>query len=571
MQKPLFLFLVLFLSLYFTRPIFADNLDQEIEKLSSQIAALEKAIAPLKKETQGLVAKIALAKKQVAQIEKTIVVLNQNLDFKSQQLDSQKQLFNARTVRLYKNSKLISPLQFFLASAQVNSSIRQYAWFQNILNHDQKLIFEYVSEINKLNTSKSELQSQKSKLLTLKNSLESRFGFLQTEITKAETYKQELSKKQQQLIAQKEAMFSTSVGDDSSLSGDPASRLDYNPGFSPAYAVFSFGAPHRKGMSQFGAYGRAKSGQNYQTILKAYYGDVRIETKAMPDSIKTTQGTLPFEGRYLLGIAEMPINWADSGGYEALKAQAIAARTYALNYLKWRLDNPNIDGTICVTEACQVYKSSRADNPGAWKKAVEETQGMVLVSNRTNNIFSTFYASTSGGATLSYSSQDHTTLQLWDTGCSAFSCWPQDSYEKKAGSPWYYKGWYKTRSGISAGRSHPWLTQEEFSDIVNANLYFAKTHDQSHLSQTQNCLGSCDSNAWSPQELTRQLNDKGGGVTTISSISVNYSTSGYTQTIHLSTNLGNLSFSGEDFKQIFSLRAPGALHIKSLLFNLEKK
>lgn len=196
---------------------------------------------------------------------------------------------------------------------------------------------------------------------------------------------------------------------------------------------------------------------------------------------------------------------------------------------------------------------------------------MVLVSNRTNNIFSTLYASTSGGATYSYTSQDHVTPQLWDTTCSGFSCWPSDSYEKQAGSPWYYKGWYKTRSGISAGRSHPWLNQEEFSDIINANLYYSKTRDQSHLSQTQNCLGSCDPNAWTPQELLRQLNDKGGGVSSINSVSVDYSTSGYTQTVRLSTNLGNVSFSGEDFKQIFSLRAPGALHIKSLLFNLEKK
>ena len=30
-------------------------------------------------------------------------------------------------------------------------------------------------------------------------------------------------------------------------------------------------------MSQYGAFGRAKSGQNYEAILKAYYGDIKIE------------------------------------------------------------------------------------------------------------------------------------------------------------------------------------------------------------------------------------------------------------------------------------------------------
>ena len=35
------------------------------------------------------------------------------------------------------------------------------------------------------------------------------------------------------------------------------------------------------------------------------------------------------------------------------------------------------------------------------------------------------------------------------------------------------------------------------------------------------------------------------------------------------TNKGEYKFNGEEFKAIFSLRAPGALHIKSLLFNIE--
>ena len=127
-----------------------------------------------------------------------------------------------------------------------------------------------------MNKNKNELEAQKIKLAALKKTMEERFGFLSTEIKKAETAKAELSAKQQALIAAKTAMFNTSVGDVSS-SDDPASRADYNPGFSPAFAAFSFGAPHRKGMSQYGALGRSKAGQNYETILKAYYGDIRIE------------------------------------------------------------------------------------------------------------------------------------------------------------------------------------------------------------------------------------------------------------------------------------------------------
>jgi len=178
------------------------------------------------------------------------------------------------------------------------------------------------------------------------------------------------------------------------------------------------------------------------------------------------------------------------------------------------------------------------------------------------------YASTSGGAITSYSTSDHSTPMLWDTSCGNQSCWPGNAFEKQAGSSWYYKGWYKTRSNISAGRSHPWLNNDEFSDIINAVIYFSKNHDSSHLSQIQNCLGSCDGSAWSKEELRRQV---GNPVSSVNSVSVDYSTAGYTQTVRVSTDKGDFSFNGSDFKEIFTLRAPGALTAKSSLFNIEKK
>ncbi len=554
----------IFLSFFVTKFIFADNLQTQIDQITKQIADLESAIAPLKTESSNLQKKITTAKSQIAKVENHISTLNQNLADKETELDTQRKLLEARVRRYYKNSKKFNPLLIFLSSQEGTSLLQQYTWYQSVISQDKNIITQYTTDISTLNAAKAKLESEKTKLASLKKNLESRFGFLAGEIKKAETYKAELSAKQQALIAEKTAMFNTSVGDVSS-SDDPASRADYNPGFSPAFAAFSFGAPHRKGMSQYGAYGRAKSGQNYEQILKAYYGDIKIEKIDTNGSIKTDKGTLPFEDNYLVGIAEMPARWGDNGGYEALKAQAIAARTYALSYTN------HFSKSICTTESCQVYSSSRYNSPGRWKQAVEDTRGMVIKSNKTGNIFSTMYASTSGGATYSYNSLGHSTPQLWDTVCGNQSCWPGDAYEKISGSPWYYKGWYKTRSNNAYGRSHPWLTQEEFADIVNAVLFFDKTGDSSHLSQVQNCIGSCDSNAWSRDELRRQVTDKGGPVSSVNSVSVDYSTGGETKTIHLSTDKGQLTFSAANFKTVFNLRAPGALVIKSGLFNLEKK
>ena len=57
-------------------------------------------------------------------------------------------------------------------------------------------------------------------------------------------------------------------------------------------------------------------------------------------------GTISFEDQYLQGIYEMPGTW----NIEALKAQTIAARTFAIKY------TGNGSKTICTTEACQVFK-----------------------------------------------------------------------------------------------------------------------------------------------------------------------------------------------------------------------
>jgi len=453
----------------------------------------------------------------------------------------------------------------FFSNNESSDLLRLYTWYQSIMTQDKEMISQYATDINTLTQGKIKLESDKKRLAAVKVDLEKRFGFLATEIKKAEEYKKQLSAKQQSLIAEKTAMFNTSVGDVSS-SDDPASSADYNPGFSPAFAVFSFGAPHRKGMSQFGAYGRSKAGQNYEQILKAYYGDIKIEKIDTGGNIKTTVGELNFEDNYLVGIAEMPAGWADKGGYEALKAQAIAARTYALN------STNNRAGTICVTESCQVYKTSKYQNPGRWKQAVEDTRGMVVKSNKTGNIFSTMYASTSGGAVYGYTAQGHTTPQIWDTACGNQSCWPNDAYERQAGSTWFYKGWYKLRDGRACGRSHPWLSQSEFSDIINALVYYDKTGDSSHLSQYD--TGGCftkDSDAWSRDELSRQMNDKGGAVSSVNSVSVDYSTGGVTQKVRVSTDKGDFTFDGDDFKEIFTLRAPGGISAKSSLFNVIKK
>lgn len=99
---------------------------------------------------------------------------------------------------------------------------------------------------------------------------------------------------------------------------------------------------------------------------------------------------------YVLGIAEMPASWP----IEALKAQAVAARTYAWFELaqgRWR--NRGYGYDICATTSCQVFRGLEVvegSPEGAnWRRAVDETDGEVLTFD--GRPILARYFSTSGG------------------------------------------------------------------------------------------------------------------------------------------------------------------------------
>lgn len=110
---------------------------------------------------------------------------------------------------------------------------------------------------------------------------------------------------------------------------------------------------------------------------------------------------VPFEN-YIVGVvsAEMPVSFE----IEALKAQAVAARTYAL---KRMIDNKNKEYDIVDTVANQVYydneelknrwKDKYEENINKVKKIIIDTKGEYLVYD--NEIIDAFFFSTSVGKT----------------------------------------------------------------------------------------------------------------------------------------------------------------------------
>jgi len=100
---------------------------------------------------------------------------------------------------------------------------------------------------------------------------------------------------------------------------------------------------------------------------------------------------------YLAGVvgAEMPDYWKPA----ALKAQAIAARTYCL-YIKKKFGSKRT-WDLRKTQASQVYLGVKAESARIWN-IVNQTQGQVLVCKQTDgseDIFPAYYSSTCGGHT----------------------------------------------------------------------------------------------------------------------------------------------------------------------------
>ena len=526
-----------------------DAIQRSIDALSPAQEKNKQDLAALNKQLADLNAKIAKLTSQLKSLEIAIEKREEDLAFT-------KEIFEEKATDQYKFLRLYDPITPFLFADSASQAFQEITLRQRAADENRKTMEQYVTDLSTLKTDEDNLTKNKASLSSLQAQVSEKQKFLAGEVAKVDTYLSSLSSKQQELQALKEGGFSTTVGDvPASLepcSGKPGSSNFCDPGFRPAFAAFSYGAPHRKGMSQYGAYGRAKSGQSAEDILHAYYGGIEIKKDyATNINIKVQgYGSVDIE-TYVKRIYEMPASWTDHNS-AALKAQAVAARSYALAYTN------NGANSICATESCQVYKP--ANKGGAWDAAVDATRGWVLVSGGTP--FSAWYASTAGGYTFSYSAQGYTTPNLWDTP-GGQGGWPNSAYEITGGSPWFYKGWFRSRSGASCGRDNPWLTSVEMADIINAwKVLYQGGGDTGRISPTGSCWGG---NPYSVSDLAGI-----GGYNSVSGSSVIYGNDGTTISVTFQTDKGSITIPGDQFKKAFNLRAPGYVGLKSSLFNVEK-
>ena len=125
---------------------------------------------------------------------------------------------------------------------------------------------------------------------------------------------------------------------------------------------------------------------------RSYRGSLEVFGNAR--NTLTTVNELPLE-EYLLGVVPNELSPSTFGQLEALKAQAVAARTYIIrNMGQYRAEGYD----ICDTDQCQVYFGAGTEDPLS-SQAVNETRGVVATYN--GQPINALYSSTCGGRTES--------------------------------------------------------------------------------------------------------------------------------------------------------------------------
>lgn len=551
--------------------VFAD----EVEELQKQIDELEKlkrlsedATKPLEAEVSSLEKRISNARFSITKAKQEEADLAEQIEQREKDLSVQYQIFSRRIAQQYKRLRTYSPLIAVLASESASDLSKDLAYRESVKNQDNQFIKAIGEDIANLQADKQKLADNQIQLAALEKQLDEQAKFFKVEISKAKDYQQELtgkiadlSARQQEIINARSGGFSINIGSGSLGSFGKSSRSQfYSDAPSGHFAIFSFGGySHRNGMSQYGALGRVNNGQNAEQVLKYYYPGTNLKTVDTNQTI-IVNGTNSYGQHinnqsyqleeYLKHIYEVPGSWPK----EVLKAQAIAARTYAYG-----------KPTICPNQNCQEFKQE--ENTQAWKEAVEETKGIIMEGGANKGQ----YASTHGGWINGVG---------WDTtDGSGGGNFLEKSYEVIAGSPWAYSAWYVDvfgewgAKGGTCGESDPWLSPEEMADIVNAHIVL-KSGNSSETERISSISSQCwGGNPYSLGEL-KDVASKYGGISSANSVSV---TLGEGRTNSVTIN--GVTINGDDFCRAFNLRAPGFLRIpqwsgkqcNGAFFNIEKK
>jgi len=552
----------------------ADELDDITKQIADLSDALSKSVAatkPLQSELDSMQKQIAGIKTRVSNIEADMVVKKREIDEGYKDF-SEKEEILSKTIRdFYVKSYYDSPFLIFFSNIDASNLTQVLAYQRARTNQNKQIITNIALSIVDLERKKTELEEEQKWLIATKADLDEKSAELDKVVSGAKAYQSTLSSQISALSAKQQSLLSAKLG---SLNiplfaisgGGCSSDIDpyKDPGFGgKKFGLFSYGVPNRVGLNQYGAWGRAKAGQDSDTILRAYYNFDNYQsmdaTIKVNDSNGYNSGNIIWTGSledYVKRIYEVPDSWTDNN-LAALKAQTIAARSYVM------AETDNGNKSICATQSCQVFKTD--PKGGNWDQAVSQTAGQVMIQG--GKPIAAYFSSTHGGYTfntgdIGWSSTSYT--KRAQDASSQINSWSDlSNYAYDKDSPWFYCDW----GGRSEYNNTAWLKSSEMADIVNSILLVQNDPSADpHILQTD----KSDPETWSEDKVKQELSKYRSAFSSIDSGSVDADfANGKSTTAHFSGDAGSVSFDSSTFRKYFNLRAPAKIQIVGYLYNLE--
>ncbi|MDO8582909.1 MAG: SpoIID/LytB domain-containing protein [bacterium] len=560
MKKTIHLILlILVIFLFSSVKAYGDELDdinKQLDDLKTAYNQSKAATAPLESQLQSI-------KNRVAFIETDLTNKKISINNGYKNLEAKKEIFDKTVAKNYIESYNNNWLSYFLANSQANEIIQNIAYQKAKADQDKVIITNIALSITDLEEKRINLEAEETKLAAIKVTLDKIVSEAKSYQTTLTSKIAALSARQQQILGQRLSALGIPLF--ASSPGSCSSDIGKDPGFSGAFGFFTYGVPNRVGLSQYGAFGRAKAGKNAQDILNAYYNFDSIEGEDQGKQIHVQGNGVDWTGSledYVKRIYEVPDSWGDQGGMEALKAQAIAARSYVLSYTN------NGQNSICPTDHCQVFKTD--PKGGNWESAVNQTAGQVM--KKDGNAVKAWFSSTHGGyihssGDIGWSGTSWTkNAQDTTSSVSSFSDLKNNAYDKD--SPWFYCDWGFRKDYNKTA----WLKSDEVADIVNVIMLAQRdSSTNEHLYQTDES-NPAGTDTWDSGRVKSELQKRGGTpFNSVSGISVDVDWgNGKVTNVHINGDSSDPNLPGDFFKTYFNLRAPANIQIVGPLYNVER-
>lgn len=484
--------------------------DCQIAQIQRDINAISPAqeknkldLAALNKQLADLNSKITKLTSQLKALEKQIFKREEDLAFT-------KEIFDEKARDHYTFLRLYDPITPFLFSDTASQAFQEITLRQRAADQDRKTMEQYATDLASLNTDKNTLTKNKTTLSGLQSQVAEKQKFLAGEVAKVDSYLTKLSSQQESLIAAKQSALSGAAGFafDTQTAGSAcsATAINYNPSSTQI---------------------RVKVGSDVKTML--------LE-------------------EYLKGLGEMPAAWSSSSNsQEAFKAQAVAARSYALYKI---IRSSCRDFDVYSTTADQVWVESK--NDGNWNSAVEATRGRILLGG--GNVIIAYYSANAGGYTL-------TPNQAWGAGGNyptavndmgsdgkfnsdlAARCLSDSHYRWEYHYNFGRNGKIQYNDNCPGGditNNNSPLTNSEMEDIIDAAIWAQKN-------------GRVPDNSMNHDQIKAELG--GESIGSLQSINANIANNQNTSTVHTVGSNRTVDIDGNTFKKVFNVRSPGQYFI----------